>query len=123
MSGRKKEYPYHPMKQAPLEERRKIMSRIVAKYPGTVPVILCPGKGIFLSKTKFVIPSHTKVSTLILHTRDQIQELGPSEAIFLFVGDSISPPVTTYMDELYERYKDCEDGFLYVHVAKENTFG
>lgn len=117
------------MKQSPLEERRKILAKIVAKYPNTVPVILCPGKGLSLLKTKFVVPNQAKVSTLQIHARNQIRgsdsswELSPTEAIFLFVGDNISPPVTAYMDEIYERYKDPEDGFLYVHVTKENTFG
>lgn len=113
----------HPLRGVSLEERIKIRGRIMAKYHNTVPVILCGGKDVVLSKTKFVIPVHATFGKLILHAREQILELKPSEAIFLFVGDDVSPPVSEFIEAVYERYKDPADGFLYVYVTKENTFG
>lgn len=111
------------LKHLPIEERKKILARIKAKYPNTVPVIMCPGRDVVLNKTKFVIPETVKVGTLILHAREQIQSLLPHESIFVFVQESVIPSISTSMAELYARYKDVDDGFLYVHVTKENTFG
>lgn len=94
----------------------------MTKYPNTVPVIMCAAKGLTLSKTKFIVPNHTKFGTLVLHARDHLLELSAADAIFLFVGEGVALPVSVYMEHAYERFRD-EDGFLYVYVTKENTFG
>lgn len=105
------------------EEVRKTEScRILTKYPDRIPVIaevqgdrLPP-----LEKKKYLVPAELTVGQFMFVLRKRIV-LQPDQAIFLFC-DSKVPPATMMMSQLYA--ESCEpDGFLYLAVTGENTFG
>ncbi len=55
------------------------------------------------------------------HVRKSMN-LEKHEAIFMFVGKSVLPPVPRQLSDLY-RENAAQDGMLYVTYNKENTFG
>jgi len=106
-----------------LEKRRSTFLKLSETYPERIPVIIY-SKSINIKKFKFLIPKndeHFTVGNFIHQIRKHSIDLGPEEAIYLFANNTFLSPSTKIL-ELYEENKD-EDGFLYICVEKENTFG
>ena len=110
-------------KKYSLTERKEEAHRIIAKYPDRVPVIVSLEKNSKLPKlvkNRYLVPSDLTFGQFMYCIRKRI-ELEPSEALFAFVNNSIVP-VSSLLSNVRNQYKD-EDGFLYVVVNTENTFG
>lgn len=113
----------------PLSQRESESTRILAKYPGIIPVIVeSRNKDLILKKNKFLVPSDVSASHLTYAVRKQLN-LEPQKAIFLFYDD-IMISGTQMMSELYNNYKEKNligrkhnDNFFYINVTIENTFG
>ena len=59
----------------------------------------------------------------LLHgIRKQLVDIGPEMGLFLYVDNKL-PTMTSLLYQDYPLYKDPEDGFLYLHLYAENTFG
>ncbi|XP_005106280.1 gamma-aminobutyric acid receptor-associated protein-like 2 [Aplysia californica] len=106
-----------------LEVRSRESSKIRAKYPERIPVIVekepkSPIQSI--DKRKFLVPNDISVAQFMWIIRKRIQ-LASEKAIFLFVG-KVLPQSSASMGQVYEDHKD-EDGFLYIAYSGENTFG
>ena len=117
------------MSQAPFRKRfelskRKLeASRIMTKYDNRVPVIIEvteDANAIVLDKFKYLCPSDLSCGQFQYVIRKRTK-LEPEEAMFLLVG-GMMPSTSDLMSQLYKRHKD-EDGFLYMTVSKESTFG
>ena len=112
-----------------LDKRRSDFNRIRAKHINYIPVIIncCKNLENSLKKTKFLVPNNVSSSHLLFSVRKHIK-LDSSTAIFMFV-DNIMLSSTIMISEIYNNYyeknKDKEDfdGFLYVNITTENTFG
>ena len=50
-------------------------------------------------------------------------EINKEEAFFLLVNGKTSLSGDANLNDIYERYKDKEDGFLYIAYASELTWG
>ena len=74
-----------------------------------------------IEKKKYLVPSDITVGKFVYEIRKHMK-LSPEKAIFLFVGNGVLPPTAALMSQIYDRFKD-EDGFLYLLVSGENTFG
>ena len=121
--------PYDFKKKFDYQSRRSESSRIIAKYPDRIPVIvqrsivksseLLPD----IDKHKYLVPSDLTVGQFVYVIRKRIT-LGAEKAMYIFCGDrgSVLPPSSSLMSNIYERHKD-EDGFLYIMYTGENTFG
>lgn len=106
-----------------LEHRKSESSKIRAKYPERIPVIVEkePKSSIAnIDKRKFLVPSDISVAQFMWIIRKRIQ-LPAEKAIFLFVG-KVLPQTSASMGQIYEDHKD-DDGFLYIAYSGENTFG
>lgn len=106
-----------------LDSRKNESSKIKAKYPNRVPIIVQKAEGSAIEtidKRKYLVPNEITVGQFMWIIRKRIQ-LTPEKAIFLFVNKMV-PNSSMTMGTLYEEHKD-EDGFLYIAYSGENTFG
>lgn len=115
-------------KEVPLEKRQELNKRIKEKYPNRLPVIIEVHqdrftKPLVLSKTKYLVGPEMTFSSLLYELRKHIYLIESHESLFLFVNESLVPPNTSMIGQIYDQHKDSEDNFLYLILTKENTFG
>ena len=89
------------------------------KYPTYIPVLL-DIKGREAKRTKYLVPENTPLSRMIDSIRLENQ-LSAKESIFLLCKGALLP-LNALLVEVYTRHAN-SDGFLYITVAFENTFG
>ena len=107
-----------------LDKRKSESTRIRVKYPDRIPIICEKSTNSTIDdidKNKFLVPSDLTVGQFVYIIRKRIK-LEPEKAIFIFVNNSILPPTSKLIVEMFDEYKD-EDGFLYIVYSGENTFG
>lgn len=110
--------PY-PYQECTLEERRNLVRKIRDKYPTCLPVLIdIPGRHV--SRRKYLVPETVTISRLIYSIRQE-NKLNEYEGIFLFANNSLLTPSHTIL-EVYSRHAS-RDGFLYIVISFENTFG
>jgi GABA(A) receptor-associated protein len=110
-----------PLQLLPFEERFAQSGNVLLKYPERIPVIVGTRKEINLDKQKYLVPRDLTVGQFIHVIRKRI-EIKPETALFFFTENNQLPPNSTLMGNLYQDCKN-KDGFLYVSIALENTFG
>lgn len=107
------------------EKRVELCKRINSQYSNRIPVIVevAPKNEIKLDKTKYLVPGDIAVGRFLTEIRSKA-DVKPEEAIFIFCGDrsNILVPTSHTLDQLYANYRD-DDGFMYLTIALENTFG
>jgi GABA(A) receptor-associated protein len=102
-----------------LEEAKRIRS----KYPDRIPVIVEKAQNSDIpeiDKHKYLVPQDLTVGQFVYTIRKRIK-LGPEQAIFIFVNNTL-PPTASLMSQLYKEHKD-EDQFIYCLYSGESTFG
>ena len=109
-----------------VESRRKNCEKIRTQFPGKIPII-CekdPKSKTLrdIDKTKYLVPNDLTVSQFSFMIRKRI-EINKEEAFFLLVNGKTSLSGDANLNDIYERYKDKEDGFLYIAYASELTWG
>lgn len=107
----------------PLEERQRVSASLRKKYPDRVPIIVEPAKDSKLPpliRTKYLVATDTPMGRIIYDIR-QNMTLKPNQAIFIFIDDTMQP-VSAFIGDIYQKHQD-EDGFLYLTLHPENTFG
>ncbi|PIK58089.1 putative gamma-aminobutyric acid receptor-associated protein-like 2 [Apostichopus japonicus] len=105
------------------EHRLAESSKIRAKYPERIPVIVekAPRTSIpNIDKKKFLVPADITVAQFMWIVRKRIK-LPSEKAIFLFIGKML-PQTTATMGQIYQEHRD-SDGFLYIAYSGESTFG
>ena len=100
-------------------ERQCDYNKIKSKHPNHIPIII-DNSEIKIKKYKFLIEKDMLMSHLIYAIRKQTN-LASHEAMFVYVNNSIIHTSQT-MYKIWNEHHD-EDGFLYLKVSKENTFG
>jgi len=98
--------------------------RILAKYPGRVPIV-CEKSSYKndlpnLDKSKYLVPSDFTLGQFMYIIRERMK-LNPGEALFFIISNNIHSS-STIIGHIYELFKE-PDGFLYIQYCKENTFG
>ena len=109
-----------------VESRRKNCEKIRTQFPDKIPII-CekdPKSKTLrdIDKTKYLVPNDLTVSQFSFMIRKRI-EINKEEAFFLLVNGKTSLWGDANLNDIYERYKDKEDGFLYIAYASELTWG
>lgn len=93
------------------------------KHPDHVPVIVLPASlNVTLKKNKYLVHLDTTMGKFLYEIRKECK-LAPETAIFLFVNDGFLVPTSSTLRTVYDRYRNPRDGFLYLKVTSENTFG
>tara|TARA_B110001450_G_scaffold1004_3_gene1153 strand:+ start:1160 stop:1582 length:423 start_codon:yes stop_codon:yes gene_type:complete len=104
-----------------LEDRKYQSKTIMEKYPNRLPIICNVSRNLpELDKHKYLIPDDLESTAFFFVIRKRLK-LKESEAMYFFVNGK-SLIANAYMSEIYNKYKD-EDGFLYIYICAENTFG
>ena len=112
-----------PYQELSLEERLEISTKIRQKYPSYLPILVSM-KGRDLKKKKYLVPEDVVIGKLIYSIREENQ-LSSYESLFLFAGDDANSSLVMISHtalQVYSKYRS-KDGFLYITVAVENTFG
>jgi len=107
-----------------LEERRNEVKKMLTKYPDKVPIILEKYKNSNIpdmDKEKYLVPSDMLFSQIMYTFRKRIK-LEPTQAMFVFINNEL-PSSNLMMSQVYEKYKNKDDGMLYGVYGSENTFG
>ncbi len=107
------------------KKRKDESSKIREKYPDRVPVICEKASRSTLKdvdKTKYLVPLDLTVSQFSFIIRKRL-ELSKEAALFLLVSGKRSITGDTTMSEIYEKYRDNQDGFLYIAYTSEMTWG
>jgi len=89
------------------------------KYPEYYPVILTGDENLL--KKKLLINKNMTVSQLMSYIRLN-NKLSKREAYFLFTENNILLMQSSIVSDLYKSNSSA-NGFLYINVKKENTFG
>ena len=95
---------------------------ILKTHKNKVPIIcdLSKNCGIILDKQKFIIPRNVTIREFYCILNKYITKT-KNDCIILFIKN-ILPKGTDTIGDMYNQYKE-NDGFLYITVRKENTFG
>ena len=107
-----------------LEKRVELNRRIRENYPDRVPIIVSvpASEKIHLTKDKFLVSKDSSIATFLTELRKQ-SDIDSSKALFIFCGkNNVLVPTNHTLGQIYEKYVD-EDGFLYITMTLENTFG
>lgn len=108
-----------------LVKRQEDCEKIKENYPDRLPII-CekdPNSPITqISKTKYLVPYDMTVAQFSFIIRRKLN-LEKDSALFLLVLGKHALTGSQTMNEVYEKYKDKSDGFLYIAYANELIWG
>ena len=118
---------YEFQKRFTLEQRQEESLKIRKKYPDRIPIVAevtqrVKRVNIKLKKNKFLVPKNNlSIGGFMSVLRKYVDGVSPNSALFLFINNEL-PPTSAFIAQLYEKNKD-KDGFLYIEVSPESTFG
>lgn len=106
-------------------ERHNDATKAMKRYPGRYPIIVgfrdeAAAKEFNLDKYKFVVSQDWTISDFLHRIRQRIT-VEAGEAIYIFIGNTLVTPSKTVL-QVYNEMAD-DDGFLYIIICKENTYG
>lgn len=111
-------------KNVPFDERKLKASIILKQHPDRIPVVVECSEQLQavhpLKKNKFIVPFELTVAQFMFVIRKHMK-LDPEYAIFMFINNKLHP-ATSLVGSIYAQEKD-EDGFMYMDVFQESTFG
>ena len=109
-----------------VNQRKQSCDKLKKLYPDKIPVIVekDPRSKILndIDKTKYLIPCIITASEFIFMIRKRLQ-LNESEALFLIAKEKYTITGETNMNDVYQKYCDEEDGYLYITYAGEKVWG
>jgi len=108
-----------PYAEFSFEERLKLSRSIKEKYPNHFP-ILVDIIGRQAARRKYLVPDTATLSQLLRSIRRE-NTISEYEAIFIHSNNYMLSP-SQNITEVYSRHAH-GDGFLYITVSFENTFG
>ena len=111
-------------KNVPFDERKLKASLILKQHPDRIPVVVECSEQLQeihpLKKNKFIVPYELTLAQFMFVIRKHMK-LEPEYAIFVFINNRLHP-TTSLIGAIYAEEKD-EDGFMYLDVFQESTFG
>ena len=108
-----------------LERRKSQCNKILQNHPDKIPVILEKDKNCTLNKpikTKYILSKEVTMAEFIKIIREKL-ELKPERALFFLVNGKNSVTMTEDLGNIYSKFKDQEDGFLYMTYSEEIVYG
>ena len=108
-----------------LETRRNQCKKIAENHPDKVPVIIERDQKCTINKTiktKYILSKELTLAELIKIIRDKL-EINPERALFILVNGKHSLTLTEELGQIYDKYKDKTDGFLYMTYSEEIIYG
>ncbi len=112
---------FNDFKKQSVEDRILLSNKIKLKYSDRIPIIVDSKDDISITKNKFIVPDSLNVGQFMYILRNKIK-VNKEQSLFLLCKDNQLLTNTNMINDIYSKYKD-EDGFLYIYVTLENTFG
>ena len=112
-------------KSVPLEQRQSDFKKVMETNKGRIPIICerCPGSTApVIQKKKFLVPPEMRVGQFGEIKRKKM-ELSKEAALFFLVNGTHSLSGNQLMSEVYDKFKDPEDSFLYIGYSNEMVWG
>ena len=106
------------------EKRKELYNRFRLKFNDRLPIICELGKNCeqyYLDKYKYLVPYDLMVAQFMAILRKRINIM-PEVGLFLTVGNNEILNCSERFNTIYNNYKH-NDGFLYIIILAENTFG
>ena len=108
-----------------IKSRKDECERVRLQFPDKIPVI-CEkdpkSKIQEIDKTKYLVPSDLTVAQFCNMLKSRIT-IGEKEAFFLLFNGAHQVGLDTLMQEAYEKFKNPDDGFLYIMYSSELIWG
>ena len=111
--------------QLDLEKRKEQSHKIMSEYSDKIPVVLERAKNCKINKiikTKYILSKESNVCEFISVIRKKL-ELEPGKALFFLANGKFTLSGNEDMGQIYKKYKDDEDDFLYLAYSEEEVFG
>ena len=107
-----------------LENRINQCRTLLENNKDSIPVILYKDKNctIDLVKSKFLVKKSTKINEFSSKVRRSLK-IEKEKGLFFCVHGYMAITGDKPMEQIYNLYKDKEDGFLYILVSTELVFG
>lgn len=107
----------------PLEERIAERVRIMQKRSDYTPIVVSRGcrTAPRIDKTQYMVPNTLTVAQFSYVLRRRMR-LAPEKTLYLMCSRQLLD-ANKGMYEVYAKYKDVDDGFLYISYAVESAFG
>lgn len=106
------------------EDRKKVSDRIVNEHPNRIPVIVECSEPLQrdhpLPKNKFAVPYDLTLAQFMFVVRKNMS-LKPEFALYAFINGRLHP-TAALMGTIYAQEKT-DDGFMYIELFQESTFG
>lgn len=107
-----------------MTERKITAERIIAQHPSRIPVVVECSEQLQrehpLFKNKFAVPYDLTLAQFLFVIRKHMK-LQPEYAIYAFINNRLHP-TTSAIGTIYAQEKT-EDGFMYIDIFQESTFG
>ena len=116
-------YKYKTEKK--LEERKKESEKIISYFPDKIPIICEKDPKCNLTeleKSGYIIKKNMSVNKFIAIFRKKIK-IEEGYAFYLLVNQKYILLGNNTMSEIYDKFKDKEDGFLYITYSSELMWG
>ena len=101
-------------------------NQIQKDYPDYIPIVCEKDpkskSTLTLSKKKFIVPPTLNMSQFGMLIRNKLKAR-QDEAIFFLVNGEKAIPGSTPLSEVYNNYKDPDDGLLYIMFSTEVLWG
>ena len=112
-------------KDVNLDKRKEASLTLLNNEPKKVPIILekdpnCKLEGI--GKSRYLILRSFTVNKFISLIRQSVK-IPENDALFLSAKGKYSITGETTIDEVYKKYKDKEDNFLYIMYSTQLVYG
>ena len=109
-----------------VNQRKQKCDKIRKQYPDKIPVIVekDPRAKTLndIDKTKYLVPCVITVAQFTFMIRKRLQ-LNESEALFLIAKEKYTISGETNMNDVYQKYCDEEDGYLYITYSSKEIWG
>lgn len=105
--------------------RRKAAEAAMRQNPGLVPVFPEPSKpDIWVgTRHKFLCSREATLGKFVHCLRKRLGSLKQNDSITLMTTSNIMLPLTQKIGEVYDRFYDRQDLYLYIVFTVESTFG
>ena len=109
-----------------VNQRKQSSDKIKKEFPDKIPVIVekDPRAKTLndIDKTKYLVPKEISVTQFSFMLRKRLQ-LKENEAFFLIAKCKYTIMGENTMDDVYNKYSDKDDGYLYITYTSKEIWG
>ena len=108
----------------PLQQRISTRCAVIARRPDHLPVVLERGTAQtpWMDRERF-LPHHTVTAGELMAVVRRRLSISSTQALFMSTSGGVLVAPQQLLSDLYAKYRDDEDGFLYLRYSLESTFG